>query len=70
MIKSIFESSLGAAGFTHVPGHGVSGITLPPDDATYLFEFSLRALACFQGCEEDWFIWIFVSGANSCVVVP
>ena len=39
MIKSIFESSLGAAGFTHVPRHGVSGITLPPDDATKLFDF-------------------------------
>ena len=34
MIKSIFEIGLGTAEFTHVPGHSVSGITLPPDDAT------------------------------------
>ena len=43
MIKSIFEMSLGAAEFTHVPGHSVSGITLPPDDATSIF---ITFLAC------------------------
>ena len=43
MIKSIFEISLGTAEFTHVPGHSVSGITLPPDDATFIF---ITFLAC------------------------
>jgi hypothetical protein len=53
MIKSIFETRLGAAEFTHVPGHSVSGITLPPDDAP--LHFSLQFSGLFQGCEEDWF---------------
>ena len=53
MIKSIFETRLGTAEFTHVPGHSVSGITLPPDDATLLIFITFSGL--FQGCEEDWF---------------
>ena len=41
MIIPIFVSREGASGLAHVPPHRVSGITLPPDDATL---FSLHVL--------------------------
>jgi len=54
LIIPIFVPREVASGLAHVPPHRVSGITLPPDDATpFSSVFRFHCMPCLRGCEED-----------------